>query len=128
MGVVSFTHSGDFKNLEKFLKQMKKQDMFRSLNSLAKLGVDALASATPTDTGLTAASWSYKIESDGKQHQIIWTNDNVIEGHAPLVILLQYGHGTGTGGYVQGRDFINPAIQPIFDLIANSVWKEVENA
>lgn len=128
MATISFKHRGSFKNTDKFLKRMKKQEIFDVLDDLAKVGVAALASQTPTDTGLTAASWGYEIEKTGKSYSVIWTNDNVIPGHAPLVIMLQYGHGTGTGGYVQGRDFINPAIQPIFDLIANKVWKEVQNS
>lgn len=88
-------------------------------------GVDALASATPEDSGLTASSWSYRIENNGKTSAIIWENSNLANGYFPVAIMLQYGHGTGTGGYVQGVDYINPAIKPVFDRIADTVWKVV---
>jgi len=89
--------------------------------------VTALAAATPVESGETAKAWSYKIVKQGRSHSIEWHNSHV-EGGSPIAILLQYGHGTGTGGYVQGRDFINPAIQPIFDQIAADIWKVVTSA
>lgn len=128
MAFITVKHHGNFQRSEKFLKYMRSGKIFDVLEREAKKGVAALSSVTPKDTGTTAASWGFEIQKTGKTYSIIWTNDVVIPGHGPLVIMLQYGHGTGTGGYVQGRDFINPAIKPVFDAIANSVWKEVQNA
>lgn len=125
--MISFTSTGSFKNTEAFLKKMSRNEMFNSIDSLAREGVSALASATPVDSGITAASWSYEIQRAGDSFTIVWTNDHVVDGR-PIVIMLQYGHGTGTGGYVQGRDFINPAIKPVFDRIADKVWKAVTSA
>lgn len=116
--------SGSFNHTDSFLQRMSKGDIFRSLDTYAQEGVEALASATPTSTGLTAALWSYEITNDGRTFTIAWTNGHVVNG-VNVAILLQYGHGTGTGGYVQGRDYINPAIEPIFDKIASDVWKLV---
>lgn len=110
---------------EKYLEKLQKEDHFKVLERCAQDGVEALAAATPKDTGLTAASWSYEIVSDGRSISIFWTNDNVTRDGDPIAIMLQYGHGTGTGGYVHGRDYINPAIRPIFDNIADEVWKVV---
>lgn len=110
----------------KYLESIATRKLFASIEPDAKKGVKALASATPVDTGKTAAAWGYKIQKSGTSITITWTNSNDVQG-APLVLLLQHGHGTGTGGYVSGRDFINPAIQPIFDEIANNVWKKVTN-
>lgn len=123
----SIESSGSFKNLERFLGRASKGDMFAMLDPLAREGVSALANATPFDSGISAASWSYDIRKTGSSYSIAWTNNHVVDGR-PIVILLQYGHGTGTGGYVQGRDFINPAIRPIMDRIANQVWKAVTSA
>lgn len=125
--MISFTSSGSFKNTEAFLKKMSRKEMFNSLEASAREGVSALASATPVDSGITAASWSFEIQRSGDSCTIVWTNDHVVDGR-PIVIMLQYGHGTGTGGYVQGRDFINPAIKPVFDRIADKVWKAVTSA
>lgn len=88
------------------------------------MGVNALSNATPVESALTASSWYYEVESRRGYHSIRWYNSNVNQG-VPIAIILQYGHGTGTGGYVRGRDYINPAIRPVFDQIANEVWKEV---
>lgn len=93
----------------------------------AQRGVAALAAATPTETGVTAASWSYEIERNGSDVTIWWTNTHLDSAGTPIVVMLQFGHGTGTGGYVQGRDFINPAIEPIFNEIADAVWREVNS-
>lgn len=125
--MISFSSRGDFKNLEKFLKTMSKNDIFRALDEFGRQGVDALSSATPVESGQTATSWSYEVSKTGRSYSISWTNSHIVDGR-PIVILLQYGHGTGTGGYVQGRDFINPTIKPIFDKIAESVWKAVTSA
>lgn len=108
-----------------YLHNLEKQGYFDSLNQYGELGVQALSSATPKDSGETASSWNYKIETANGRTSISWYNTNLTKDGDPIAILLQYGHGTGTGGYVQGRDYINPAIQPIFDNIADQVWKVV---
>lgn len=118
---------GDFPKTNKFLQAMSNGAIFATLDSAGREGVSALASATPTDTGLTAASWDYKIERSSGKTSITWTNSNTAAGK-PVAILLQYGHGTGTGGYVQGKDYINPALKPVFERIANNVWKAVTTA
>ena len=125
--VISFSSKGDFSNIEKFLAAMQRRKYLDALESYGKIGVDALASATPKDTGRTAASWSYEIEQGPGSSKITWKNSNINEG-VNIAVILQYGHGTGTGGYVVGRDYINPAIQPIFDQIADAAWKEVQNS
>lgn len=122
--MIVIKQSGDFKKLEKFLKKASKMDFFQNLERYAREGVSALASATPIDSGETAASWDYEIRTTKNQVSIYWTNSNVNNG-IPIAVLIQYGHGTKNGGYVLGRDYINPAIRPIFDKIADSVWKEV---
>lgn len=119
--------SGSFQNTEQFLKKMSKGDIFDSLNKYGRRGVDALASATPFESGLTAASWEFEVTRLGAAYRITWSNTHIVNG-TNIAIILQYGHGTGTGGYVAGRDYINPAIQPIFDAIADDVWKEVTSA
>jgi len=106
---------------------MKKLDIRKIAELYAQQGVDALAAATPMDSGLAASSWGYDIQQSSSTVTIIWTNSNVESGF-PVAIMLQYGYGTGTGGYVQGQDYINPAIQPIFDRIADGVWKVVTSA
>jgi hypothetical protein len=103
---------------------MKKGTPFDNLEQYGQKGVDALASATPKDSGETAHCWAYKIERKSGKVSIVWSNTNVVNG-SNIAVLIQYGHGTGTGGYVQGRDYINPAIRPIFDKIADDVWKKV---
>ena len=122
--MITFTHKGDFKNAEKFLKSAKDRSYISILNQLGQKGVNALANATPVNTGKTASSWSYSIEESNGGIAIVWSNSNVNKG-LNIAVLLQYGHGTRNGGYVQGRDYINPAIQPIFDEIADRAWKEV---
>lgn len=127
MSIVVFTHKGDFHKMEKFLRAMKKNDMFSRIDAECRKGVQALAAATPVDTGKTASLWNYEIEKGRNGVSIRWTNDNINKG-INIAIILQYGHGTGTGGYVQGRDYINPVMRPIFDQIAESVWKVVTSA
>lgn len=122
--MITFKHRGDFNNTERFFKRAQKMDFYKNLEKYARAGVVALASATPVDTGLTATSWDYEIRKENNKISIYWTNSNIQNG-VPIAIILQYGHGTNNGGYVQGRDYINPAIQPIFDQIAESAWKEV---
>ena len=125
--MITFKLSGSTKKTSTFLTKMQSQDLYSALDSLAKRGVAALSQATPVDSGLTSHSWDYRIETKGGTTSIVWTNSHV-EGGTPVVIMLQYGHGTGTGGYVTGRDFINPAIKPIFDEISDEVWKRVTSA
>lgn len=122
--MISFTHSGSFKNLEKFLRDSNGGHIGRGLDALAERGVAALAANTPVESGQTANSWGYEIERKRGRITITWTNSHVVSG-VPISIILQYGHATGTGGYVRGQDYINPAIKPIFDDIATQVWKEV---
>lgn len=125
--MISFESTGDFNRTEDFLKRMSEPDILSTLNQYGRQGVAALASATPVDSGLTAHSWNYVVEHKKGSYSITWTNSHVEDG-VPVAILIQYGHGTGTGGYVKGRDFINPAIQPIFDKISSDVWKAVTAA
>jgi hypothetical protein len=122
---IEITVQGDFSVTERFLASIARGQMFRNLDMYAQRGVAALAAATPTDSGVTAASWSYEIHATPAGAMIAWTNTHLDAAGTPIAIMLQYGHGTGTGGYVQGRDYINPAIQPIFDEISNAVWREV---
>lgn len=122
--MIVIKHKGDFKNTEKFLKSVSKFDAKRILEKYGREGVAALASATPVDSGVTAASWGFEVSVEGGSYTITWTNSNVVNG-VPIAIILQYGHGTRNGGWVQGRDYINPALQPIFDKIANDVRREV---
>ena len=122
--MISFRQKGDFSKLDRYFERVKEAAKVSVLDKYGREGVAALASATPTETGLTAASWYYEIERQNGSISIVFKNSNVNKG-VPIAIILQYGHGTGTGGYVQGRDYINPAIQPIFDRIAEEAWKEV---
>lgn len=122
--MIRFKHRGDLKKTEQFLRHAEKGDYYKNLSALAQKGVDALASATPKDTGATASQWAYKIEKTNSSCKITWVNNNINKG-VSIALILQYGHGTGTGGYVEGRDYINPAIKPVFDQIAEDVWKEV---
>ena len=121
---ISVRQKGDFSKLTRYLVQSKKAVKISDLDKFGKEGVAALASATPTDTGLTASSWFYEIIRKNGSVSIEFHNSNIQNG-VPIAIILQYGHGTGTGGWVEGRDYINPAIQPIFDSLANEAWGEV---
>ena len=122
--MISFGHKGDFSKLTRYLTRAKDAAKIRSLDRFGQEGVAALASATPVDSGLTASSWFYKIETTDSKTTISFHNSNIQNG-VPIAIILQYGHGTGTGGWVQGRDYINPAVQPLFDKIADNAWREV---
>lgn len=124
---IRIKHHGDFKNTNRFLEKMSNLEINQLLDAAGRVGVDALSAQTPKDSGATASMWGYEIVSNGGSYSIHWTNDHIISGFS-VVIGLQYGHGTGTGGYVVGRDFINPAIRPIFDLIAANLWREVTSA
>lgn len=116
---------GDWRRTRQFLKKLSEEDYLKVLDSAAQMGVEALASATPKDSGLTASSWEYRIIRDGSGITIEWGNTNQASGWFNVALALQYGHGTGTGGYVQGYDYINPAIKPVFDNIAKIVWEAV---
>lgn len=122
--MISFRQQGDFSKLTRFLEKAKETVKLGDLDRYGREGVNALASATPKDTGLTASSWSYEIKHNKGSVTISFNNSNVQNG-IPIAIILQYGHATGNGGWVQGRDYINPAIQPIFDKIADEAWREV---
>lgn len=122
--MISFRQKGDFSKLTRFLEKTKEAVKIGDLDRYGRQGVAALESATPIDSGLTAKSWYYKIDRKEGSVSISFHNSNIQNG-VPIAIILQYGHGTGNGGWVQGRDYINPAIQPIFDEIVNNAWKEV---
>ena len=122
--MITFRQKGDFSKLTRFLERAKEAVHLGDLDKYGRAGVAALASATPVDSGETASSWYYEITNKNGSAVISFRNSNVQNG-VPIAIILQYGHGTGTGGWVQGRDYINPAIQPIFDQIANNAGKEV---
>jgi len=123
--MISFRQKGDFSKLTRFLEKAKNVVKIGDLDRYGREGVAALASATPKETGLTASSWYYEIKQKGKESVSISFHNSNIQNGVPIAIILQYGHGTRNGGWVQGRDYINPAIQPLFDKIANDAWKEV---
>lgn len=122
--MITFRQKGDFSKASRYLERLKEAAKLDVLDKYGREGVAALASATPTETGLTASSWTYEIERKGNSVSIVYKNSNINKG-VPIAVILQYGHGTGTGGWVQGRDYINPAIQPVFDRIADEARKEV---
>ena len=122
--MIGYRCKGDFSKSNRYLEKVKHAVRLSALDKYGKEGVAALASATPVDSGLTASSWTYKIERTDKSIKLLFLNSNIQNG-VPIAIILQYGHGTGTGGWVEGRDYINPAIQPIFDRIVNDAWREV---
>lgn len=122
--MITIRSRGNFEKTDRFFKKMLRGEIKQILRRYGDEGVKALADATPKDTGRTAASWDYKVEHSKGVYSIVWTNSNINQG-VPIAIILQYGHGTGTGGYVEGRDYINPALRPVFDRIAEEAWKEV---
>lgn len=122
---MSISSSGSFKNLDGWFARMRRMSKIESvLHSYGVRGVDALANATPKDRPKTARSWRYRVRLDKVGYTIEWFNTEIVDGR-PIAILLQYGHATGTGGYVVGRDYINPAMRPIFDQMSEELWKEV---
>lgn len=123
--MISFRSKGDFKKTEEFLKKSLGRKYRAVLEKYGQKGVLALTAATPIDTGLTAASWDYEITQNESGLSVVWSNTNVQKGYCNIAIILQYGHGTRNGGYVEGRDYINPALKPIFDDLADAAWKEV---
>lgn len=122
--MITIESQGDWKMTRNWFDRMTKLDLALIMNQFGREGAAALASATPSRTGATAKSWSYEVKRTGNNWKITWTNSNVNKG-ANIAVLIQYGHGTRNGGYVVGRDYINPAIRPIFDKIAEKAWKEV---
>lgn len=124
MATIRFTHKGDFSKTTRFLERAKHVARLSNLDKYAKKGVEALASATPVDSGLTAQSWTYEIVHEKGSISINFNNTNVNKG-TPIAVIIQYGHATGNGGWVEGRDYINPAIQPIFDELVRDIWREV---
>lgn len=125
--MITVRQKGDFSKLTKYFERVKKAARVSVLEKYAKAGVAALSSATPVDSGTTAASWYYEIERQNGRVAINFCNSN-INKEVPIAIILQYGHGTGTGGWVEGRDYINPALQPVFDQLAADAWREVTSA
>lgn len=121
---ISVSSKGSFEKTQQFLKRLKRAEMFNSLSKYGERGVDALSNATPIDSRLTAETWTYSVVRKKGYYAILWHNTNLVNG-IPVAILIQYGHATGTGGFVQGQDYINPAIRPIFDEIATEMWKVV---
>jgi hypothetical protein len=124
--MISATSIGSSEKTTKFLMFLQSPELFRSMARYGQMGVDALASATPRETGETAQSWGYQVEHSRGRHSISWFNTHKEDG-VNIAVIIQYGHGTGTGGYVAGRDYINPAIRPIFDKIAEDIWRQVRN-
>ncbi len=122
--MISFRHKGDFSKATQYLLRIKDTTKISVLEKYAQEGVTALSAATPIDTGKTATSWGYRIEKTNSTIRLVFTNSNINKG-VNVAVILQYGHGTGTGGWIEGRDYINPAIQPIFDKIAKEAWEEV---
>ena len=125
--MISFSSSGDWSKTEAFLQKMQKLSIDSILQAAGARGAAALAKATPRDTGLASISWTFEVKKTASSVEIVWKNSDV-EGGFPVALMIQYGHGTGTGGYVQGRDYINPAMRPVFDEIAETVWKAVTSA
>ena len=122
--MITVTCKGDFNRSRSFLKRLLKLDIKQTLEKYAQMGVEQLRAYTPKDSGNTADSWGYEIEVSGNRKSIVFTNDNINKG-VPIAIILQYGHGTRNGGYVQGIDYINPALDAIFQELANEAWEEV---
>jgi len=125
--MISLSSSGSTKKTEDFLERMQSGSIFDMLDGYGLAGVDALSEATPVDTGETAASWFYRITEENGRHILSWHNDHINE-NVNIAIILQYGHGTGTGGWVEGRDYINPEMQPLFDKMTEDLWREVGRA
>ena len=124
--MISASTSGTWDKTESYLEYLKSERMFQILDHYGRVGVDLLSSATPIDTGETAHSWGYQVENKRGRHSISWFNTHR-EGRVNIAVILQYGHGTGTGGWVEGRDYINPVMRPLFDKIVDDIWKAVRN-
>lgn len=127
MGSISLKSRGSFDNIKNFFNRMIHRRYYSVFDRYAQMGVQLLAANTPIDTGLLASSWSYEIVDNYNSTSIIWKNSDIENGEN-VALLIQYGHATGTGGYVQGVDYINPALQPLFDKLAEACWKEVKDS
>lgn len=125
--MIRFEQKGDFEKTRKFLKEAGKRDLDNILNKYGKMGVENLSAYTPRDTGLTASSWTYTIEKTKNKVSITWRNTNVVDG-VPIAIILQYGHATRNGGYIEGVDYINPALEPVFKELKDRIWREVSKS
>lgn len=124
MSFITVTTKGDYKKVTGWLERLKENFRIGVLDKYGKIGVNALKAATPVDSGATASMWRYEIQNDGKTASVSFHNDNINKG-VNIALILQYGHGTGTGGWVEGRDYINPALQSVFDDMVNEAWKEL---
>lgn len=124
MGMFKITSKGNFDKTQKWLRKVQSKGYMQRLDQYGQQGVEALQQATPKRSGLTASSWSYEIKTEGTKIEISWKNSNVVN-NVPIAVIIQYGHGTRNGGYVQGIDYINPAMRPVFEDITNKVWKEI---
>lgn len=124
--MITVSQSGSFDNTDKFINSMKKDEAFRFLDAFGRQGVAALRSSTPVDTSLTSNSWKYEIIKNKGKYSIVWSNINVESG-IPVAILIQYGHATKDGGWVDGIDYVNPTMRPLFNKIADQVWERVKN-
>lgn len=125
--MITLKAKGDYAKASTWMQRILEVGKMSDLDKYGRVGVEALANATPKDTGLTASCWTYSIERTSSSVSIVWTNTNRVDG-VNIAVILQYGHGTRNGGYVTGVDYINPALQPVFDDITNNVWKEVSNS
>ena len=125
--VVQMSEKGDFKKTFKFLKAMQEKKFLSNLNKYGERGVQLLSENTPRDTGLTASSWYYKIEDDGETLMLTWYNSNVKKDYFNVALMLQYGHATKNGGWIEGIDYINPALKPLFDEMEKDIWEEVKS-
>lgn len=125
--MIGVSSSGSFDQTVRFLNRIKGDQIYANLNRFGRQGVEALSSATPIETSETAKSWGYQVNLKGGKASISWFNTHTEDG-VNIAVIIQYGHGTGTGGYVQGRDYIMPAIRPVFDRILEDVWRQVTNA
>lgn len=130
MSRIVVKNKGNFSLTEKFFDTIGDAIRRVDLGKYGRMGVEALRQATPKDSGETADSWFYVITHDKltKQYNISWYNSNIADGWFPIAIMIQYGHATNNGGYVKGRDYINPALQPVFDELAENAWKEVKDS
>lgn len=126
--VVQMSEKGDFKKTFRFLKAMKEKKFLSNLDKYGERGVQLLSENTPRDTGLTASSWYYKIEDDGNTLKLTWYNSNVKKDYFNVALMLQYGHATKNGGWVEGIDYINPALKPLFDEMEKDIWEEVKSS
>ncbi len=125
--VVQMSEKGDFKKTFKFLKAMQEKKFLSNLDKYGERGVQLLSENTPRDTGLTASSWYYKIEDDGETLTLTWYNSNVKKDYFNVALMLQYGHATKNGGWIEGIDYINPALKPLFDEMEKDIWEEVKS-